>query len=112
MRYTLTALTLAAALITSGAAVAQTAKPASTASAKPAALHSVEGTVKSVDASSLVLTKSGRKGGDMSFTLDSSTQRGGTIAVGSKVSVRYHQDGATMMATAVNAESPKTQAKK
>jgi hypothetical protein len=117
MRYTLTALMLAGALAVSGGAFAQSSsKPASSSSSKattkPAATHSVQGTVKSVDASSLVITKSGKK--DMTFKLDSTTQKEGSIATGTPVSVRYHMDGSTMVATAVNAEAPKSskQAKK
>jgi hypothetical protein len=109
MRYTLTALLLAGALAISGASFAQSTKPASSstkASAKPAATHSVQGVVKSVDASSLVITKSGKKS-DMTFKLDPSTQRDGSITTGSTVSIRYHMDGSTMVATAVNAETPK-----
>jgi len=112
MRYTLTALTLAGALLASAGAFAQTAKPAkpakpaaAAAAAKPAAVHSVEGVVKSVDASSIVITRSNKK--EMSFKLESSTQKDGTIASGSKVSIRYHMDGASMVANAVNAEAPK-----
>jgi len=114
MRYTLTALMLVGLLATSGLAIAQTAKPA--ASAKPAveksastATHSVQGVVKSVDASSLVITKSGKKGGDMTFKLDSTTQKDGSIATGSPVSIRYRMEGSSMVATAVNAEAPKAQ---
>ena len=114
MRYTFTALMLAGVLAASGVAIAQTAKPASSATAKPAAAkpaaaatHSVQGVVKSVDTSSLVITRSGKKGGEMSFRLDPSTQRDGSIAVGSPVSIRYRMDGSSMVATAVNAEAPK-----
>jgi hypothetical protein len=113
MRYTLTAFMLAGILATSGLAFAQTAKPSNSAAkpaaAKPAAAatHSVQGVVKSVDASSLVITKSGKKGGDMTFKLDSTTQRDGSITTGSPVSVRYRMDGSSMVATAVNAEAPK-----
>ena len=63
--------------------------------------------MKSVDASSLVITKSGKKGGDMTFKLDSTTQRDGSITTGSPVSVRYRMDGSSMVATAVNAAAPK-----
>jgi hypothetical protein len=115
MRYTLTALTLAGVLA-SGVAFAQTSKPSSNAAAKPAAAkpaaaatHSVQGVVKSVDASSLVITKSGKKGSDMTFKLDPTTQKDGSIATGSSVSVRYRMDGSSMVATAVNAEAPKAQ---
>ena len=109
MRYTLTALMLAGVLATSGAAFAQTSKPAPNAAAKPAAAatHSVQGVVKSVDASSLVISKSGKKGGEMTFKLDSTTQRDGSITTGQPVSVRYRMDGSSMVATAVNAEAPK-----
>ena len=110
MRYTLTALMLAGTLAVSGVAGAQTAKSASSSAAKPAstATHSVQGVVKSVDASSLVITKSGNKGGEMSFRLDPSTHRDGSITTGSPVSIRYRMDGSSMVATAVNAEAPKT----
>jgi hypothetical protein len=113
MRYTLTALMLAGVLATSGAAFAQNSKPAPNAAAKPAAAkpaaatHSIQGVVKSVDASSLVITKSGKKGGDMTFKLDPATQRDGSITTGSAVSVRYRMDGSSMVATAVNAEASK-----
>ena len=110
MRYTLTALMLAGTLAVSGLAIAQTAKPAPSPAAKPAstATHSVQGVVKSVDAASLVITKSGKKSEEMSFKLDSSTQRDGSITTGSPVSIRYRMDGSSMVATAVNAEAPKT----
>ena len=109
MRYTLTALMLAGTLAVSGLAAAQTAKPASASASKAAttATHSIQGVVKSVDASSLVITKSGKKGGEMSFKLDSSTQRDGSIATGSPVSIRYRMDGSSMVATAVNGGAPK-----
>jgi hypothetical protein len=104
MRCTLTALLFAAVLMVSPA-IAQTAKPAS-AAAKPAAAatHSVQGVVKSVDVSSLVITRSGKKGGEMSFKLEPSTHQDGSIAPGSTVSIRYRMDGSSMVATAVNAE--------
>jgi hypothetical protein len=112
MRYTLTALMLVGVL-GSGVAFAQTSKPASSTAAKPAAkpaaTHSVQGVVKSIDESSLVITKSGKKGGDMSFKLDPSTQKDGSITTGTAVSIRYHMDGSTNVATAVNAEAPKSQ---
>jgi hypothetical protein len=109
MRYTLTALMLVGLLATSGLAIAQTTKSSSKSSTKSAstATHSVQGVVKSVDASSLVITKSGKKGSDMTFKLDSTTQKDGSIANGSPVSVRYRMEGSSMVATAVNAEAPK-----
>ena len=108
MRYTLTTLLVAGVLAVSGLASAQAAKPAATqGKASAAATHSVQGVVKSVDSSSLVITKSGKKGGEMSFKLEPSTHQEGSIAAGSTVSIRYHMDGSSMVATAVNAEASK-----
>src|ERR1044072_3703465 len=110
MRYTLTALMLVGLLATSGLAVAQTTKSSTKSSSSKSAstaTHSVQGVVKSVDASSLVITKSGKKGGDMTFKLDPTTQKDGSNGNGSSVAVRYRMDGSSMVATAVNAEAPK-----
>ena len=122
MRRVFTTIVLTAVLaVTSGAyaAMAQTPtqKSAAPVSAKPsaAASHSVKGVVKSIDASSLVITKSGKAGGEMTFTLNADTKRDGAPAVGSPVSVRYRADGGSMVATAVSAQPAKgvkTQAKK
>jgi hypothetical protein len=124
MRKVLTTFALLAALAVTGAAQAaqatakkDTAKPAAAAATKPAAAasHSVKGTVKSMDASTLVITKSGKAGGDMTFTLNADTKKDGAPAVGSPVSVRYRTEGSTNVATAVTAQAAKpakTQAKK
>jgi hypothetical protein len=79
-------------------------KPAATAS------HATTGVVAAMDATSLVLTRPSKRGGDMKFVLDPATRREGTVQVGSSVSVRYHQDGTTNVATAITAEHPKQQA--
>jgi hypothetical protein len=100
MRSILTVMLVVGVLAFSGLANAQTAKPAA------AATHSVQGVVKSIDSSSLVITRSGKKG-DMSFRLDPLTHQEGPIASGSPVSIRYRMEGSAMVATAVNAEAPK-----
>lgn len=82
------------------------AKPAST--AKVAHLAAA-GVVKSIDTSTLVITRSGKKPAEMTFTLNSSTQREGAIEVGSAVSVRYLEEGKALVATAVTAQKPKKQ---
>jgi hypothetical protein len=122
MRKVLTTFALVAALAVAGAAQAaqatakkDTAKPAATTKPAAAASHSVKGTVKSMDASTLVITKSGKAGGDMTFTVNADTKKDGAPAVGSAVSVRYRTEGSTNVATAVTASAPKpakTQAKK
>jgi hypothetical protein len=88
---------------------AQAAKSTST-SHTPS--HAVRGVVKSVDASNLVISRSGKKAGTLSFVLDPSTQQEGTPAVGSTVSVRYRTDGKTLVATAVTAQPAKHTAHK
>ena len=126
MRKVLTTFALLTALAVTGAAQAaqatakkDTAKPAAAAAAttKPAAAasHSVKGTVKSMDASTLVITKSGKAGGDMTFSVNADTKKTGDAAVGSTVSVRYRTEGSSNIATAVAAQAAKpakTQAKK
>jgi len=117
MRKFVSIVVLAAAVIAAPIAYAQT-PPASGSSAKPAAqkpaaasnnmaTHSTNGTVKSVDASSLVITKPGAKAQEMTFVLDPSTQKQGTLEVGSMVTVRYKTEGSTMTATAVTAKPAK-----
>ena len=80
------------------------AKPAKTA-AKPAmASHATSGTVKSMDATSLVIVKPGSKAEEMTFVINPSTQHQGAAEVGSMVTVRYHADGTSNVATAVVAK--------
>jgi hypothetical protein len=70
----------------------------------PAPTHAVRGVVKSCDSKSLVVTRSSKKPSDLTFVLTPATLRTGTIAAGSKVSVRYRADGKTLVATAVIAD--------
>jgi hypothetical protein len=88
--------------------------PASSAkhtASKPAvATKSTTGVVKSIDATSLVISHQGKKGAEETFTLDPSTQKEGNIQVGTTVSVHYKTEGKSKMATAVMAQQPKAQA--
>jgi len=65
--------------------------------------HATTGTVKSIDATTLVISRSDKKKGDLSFTLNSATRRDGSIAVGVPVSVRYQDEGTSHVAMAVAA---------
>ena len=62
--------------------------------------HATRGIVVTIDASTLVITRPGKRG-IMTFSLTSSTHREGVIAVDSAVSVRYREDGKTHVATAI-----------
>jgi hypothetical protein len=83
-------------------------KEATKTTTKAAPTHATSGVVKSVDDSMLVVTKSGKKPEDMTFTLNANTHKEGAIAVGAPVSVRYQEEGKTHVATAVTVEQAKT----
>jgi uncharacterized protein DUF5666 len=112
MRNFMTALALVA--VCSMAAVTTTgaqAKPAAKTAAKTTmATHSTTGTVKSIDSNTLVISRPGKKGGDMTFTVNGSTQKDGTLGVGSNVTVRYQNEGKMMVATAISERAPKQMA--
>ena len=105
---------LSAAPAIAFAAKQTTPAPASSAkhpASKPAVANkSTTGVVKSIDATSLVISHQGRKGAEETFTLDPSTQNEGNIQVGTTVSVHYKTEGKSKMATAVMAQQPKAQA--
>jgi hypothetical protein len=68
--------------------------------------------VKSVDDTTLVITRATGNHADMTFTLNESTHREGTIASDTAVSVRYRDEGKMHVATAVQAEPAKKQPSK
>lgn len=75
-----------------------------------AATHAVKGVVKSIDDKTLVLTRSGGNHAEMTFAVNASTHRDGTIAAGAAVSVRYRDEGKSRVATAIRVEPVKQQA--
>ncbi|HXT71600.1 MAG TPA: hypothetical protein VN700_17720 [Vicinamibacterales bacterium] len=92
-------------------AAPQASSPQSKSSSKPApkpATHATAGTVKSVDASSLVITKPGAKPSDMTFVLNASTEKKGDLAAGASVQVRYTTSGKQNIATAVTVQKKKS----
>jgi hypothetical protein len=94
----------------SGFAMTQaTQAPAKHSTTHTAATHATRGVVKSMEGSTLVITRSGGNHEEMSFEMNASTHREGAIAAGAPVSVRYREDGKTNVATAVRVESAKQQ---
>ncbi len=89
---------------------------AASAKSKPSkttvATQTTSGVVKSVDESKLVITRAGKKPGDMTFMLNGSTHRAGTIEPGARVSIRYTVEQGSNLAAAVTAQAPKTASKK
>jgi hypothetical protein len=73
------------------------------------ATHSTKGIVKSIDANSLVITRSVRRGKEMTFVLDSSTRREGILTVGTMVEVRYRTEASRRVAAVVSAQEEKRQ---
>ena len=102
IRITLIAFATAAAacLCMSSEAMAQTQTPY----AGPA-VHATRGVVKSIDTATLVVSRP-RNRGDITFRLNASTHREGTIVVGATVSVRYRDEGKVHLATAVALQTP------
>jgi hypothetical protein len=88
----------------------QTPPPSKTSAPKAApapAVHATNGVVKSVDATSLVITRPSGKDKEMTFVLNTSTQTKGTVAVGSAVEVRYKTMGKDNVASAVTVQVKK-----
>ena len=111
MKKMLQAAVMAAAVLAvpSMSLAAQTPKPAAAAKtsakkATTAASHSAKGVVKSMDATTLVVTE---KGKDVSYVLDPSTKKEGDPAVGSNVTVMYKTEGTQHLATDVKASAAK-----
>jgi hypothetical protein len=87
--------------------VSQPTAAVSAAASSKQTMHATKGVVKSIDATNLVIRRSGR---DMSFALNPSTQREGNVKVGSPVEVRYRTEANHRVATVVAAEQPKATA--
>jgi hypothetical protein len=69
--------------------------------AAKATVHATKGVVKFVDTNKLVITRSPQSGREMTFVLNPSTERVGTMKVGSTVDVRYRTEAEQRVATAV-----------
>jgi hypothetical protein len=67
-------------------------------------MHATKGVVKSVDATTLVITRSPRNGREMTFVLNPSTERDGNVTVGSTVEVRYRTEANQRVATVISVQ--------
>ena len=70
-----------------------------------ASKHAVSGTVKSVDATTLVITRAGNRS-EMSFVLNPSTRREGEVGVGATVQVRFDTEGPSSVVRAILVTAP------
>jgi hypothetical protein len=71
------------------------------------ATHFTQGTITSVDANQLVLTRKVRgKSEQITFAIDSQTQHSGNLVAGIRVSVQYREDHRQNIAAAVRELPP------
>ena len=76
------------------------------------ATHFTQGTIASIDANQMVVTRKVRgKAQQTAFALTSQTQLTGSLANGARVSVQYHEDRSQKIALAVRELSPKAEVK-
>ena len=105
---------LSAVLLAGGSAASQASPPNTSAQphTAPTAVsnHALSGVVKSVDATTLVVTRVGKSPGEITFVLSPSTHRDGAIGVGATVQVRFRTERDTHIATAVLATASKRHA--
>ena len=101
------------ALPSVGFAQSKTAQSKAAPKSAPAAHTTtvMTGIVKSVGDTSLVINHSNAKGPEVTFQLNASTERKGTLSAGEAVSVRYFVDKATKVATVVTVKSAKKDGK-
>jgi hypothetical protein len=86
-----------------GASGAAQAAPATVAT------HATKGVVKSIDATSLVITRSGRKAKEQTFAMDAATHQVGSVTVGATVEVRYRTADGHRVATVVSVQESRPQ---
>ena len=65
------------------------------------ATHATRGVIKTVDDKTLVVSQKAKSGHEMTFVLEPSTEKVGTMSVGSTVDVRYRTESKRHIATAV-----------
>src|ERR1043166_10190170 len=76
------------------------------------ATHFTQGTITSINANEVVITKKVRgKAEQARFTMNSQTQRNGTLAAGTRVSVQYREQNGQNIAAAVRELTVDTTAK-
>ena len=103
-----TTLLLGALVLAPALTLAQTPTPKPKPTAAPAAAsHSTTGTVKSVDATTLTITRPSGTVKEMTFTINDATKKQGAIATGASIEVRYKTKGKTNVATAVTVQKKK-----
>jgi hypothetical protein len=89
-------------------AMATPTKSAPATAVKPAATHSTSGILKSSDATSIVIAKTAKDTKTTTYAIDATTVTKGTLTPGARVQIRYHQDGARNVATAITVAPAKS----
>jgi hypothetical protein len=73
------------------------------------ATHATKGVVKSIDATSLVIARSGRRTKEQTFAMDQTTHQVGPVVVGATVEVRYRTEQGRRLASVVSVQEQKAQ---
>ena len=92
-------------LASSGQSQSKSSAPKTTPASS--AVHATKGVVKSVDDTSLVITRPSGKVKEMTFVISPGTARKGALATGATVEVRYRTDAKQNIATAVTVQEHK-----
>jgi hypothetical protein len=71
------------------------------------ATHATKGVVKSIDETSLVITRSAHRAKEQTFAVDSSTRQVGHVTVGATVEVRYRTEEGHRLASVVSVQESK-----
>jgi hypothetical protein len=100
MRYALVLILAALVMLPGVGSIAQAAQD------DTVGTHATRGVVTSIDADTLVISRSGKQGA-MTFEFSAATARDGEITVGAPVSIRYREEGSKHIATAVTVQQPK-----
>jgi hypothetical protein len=77
------------------------------ASSPEVATHATKGVVKSIDTTSLVITRSSRRMKEQTFAIDRSTRQVGRVTVGATVEIRYRSEDGHRLATVVSVQDAK-----
>jgi hypothetical protein len=79
------------------------------ASSPTVATHATKGVVKSIDTTSLVITRSTRRTKEQTFAIDGATRQVGRVTVGATVEIRYRSEDGHRLATVVSVQEVRSQ---
>lgn len=79
----------------------QAARPSTQQAAKASATHATSGVVRSIDATTLIISRGKTSAATETFRLSPAAERTGEVAAGARVEVRYRDEGGRLLATVI-----------